>query len=259
MPNAQQPDGDVAIRLPDIGAGVLDQDHEWCVIDTDEGPQRVRFHDYAAIYAIPGFYEHLFYETLQCDSPQTVRDLLEGVLDERDIDAGELAVLDIGAGNGMVGEQLEDMGAGTIIGVDILAEAAAATERDRPGVYDDYHVVDLTDPAPATHAALADAGFNCLTSVAALGFGDMPPAAFAQAFDYVAPGGLVAFTIKDRFTTAAEDDSGFSGLLHHLYTDGRIEPIVEHRYRHRISSAGRPLEYVAYIAEKQGAEPIAQL
>ena len=187
-----------------------------------------------------------------------VRNLLEDVLDEREIDAADLTVLDIGAGNGMVGEQLDDLGVGAIVGVDILEEAAAAAERDRPGIYDDYHVIDLTDPAPAAHAALSGGGFNCLTSVAALGFGDMPPAAFAQAFDYVAPGGLVAFTIKDRFTTPAHDDSGFSGLLNDLYTDGRIEPIVEHRYRHRLSSSGRPLEYVAYIAEKQGQEAIAQ-
>ena len=35
-------------------------------------------------------------------------------------------------------------GVGTVVGVDILDEAANATERDRPDVYDDYVVVDLT-------------------------------------------------------------------------------------------------------------------
>jgi predicted TPR repeat methyltransferase len=247
-----------AVRLPEVADQQLDQDGEWCTVQTVAGTQRIRFHDYARIYEIPGLYERLFYDELQCTSPRTVRQLLETVLEQRQIDPEELTVLDVGAGNGMVGEELDDLGVNGIVGVDILEEAAAAAARDRPGVYDDYRVMDLTDPAPADHDVLADAGFNCLTSVAALGFGDIPPAAFAQAFDYVADGGLVAFTIKDRFTVSEADDSGFSGLIRDLYVEGRIEPIVEQRYRHRLSISGEPLEYVAYIASKQGSEPTAR-
>jgi SAM-dependent methyltransferase len=200
----------------------------------------------------PGLYERLFYDELGCVSPRVVRDLLSDVLEERAQQASELVVLDVGAGNGMVGEQLGELGAGSITGVDILEEAAAATERDRPGVYDDYRVVDLGDPPPADDAALAGAGFTCLMSVAALGFGDIPPVAFAQAFDYVADGGLVAFTLKERFTRPEADESGFGRLIRELHDHGRIEPLVEHRYRHRLSTAGDPPHYVAYIAEKRG-------
>jgi predicted TPR repeat methyltransferase len=250
MSDSLSPDTELLVELPATADG-NDQDAEWCMVTTPEGRRRLRFHDYAEIFQIEGLYERLFYEELRCTSPTTVRTLLEDVLTEADADPSELIVLDVGAGNGMVGEQLDELGAAAIVGVDILQEAADATERDRPGVYDDYHVVDLTDPAPEEHAALSEAGFNCMTSVAALGFGDMPPAAFAQAFDYIDGGGLVAFTIKERFTKPKADETGFAALLRSLQEGGALDVLVEHRYEHRLSAAGDPLHYMAYVARKQ--------
>jgi SAM-dependent methyltransferase len=243
---------DFRVHLPRLKGAVPDQDAEWCVVETSDGSRRIRFHDYDEIYAIAGLYERLFYDELECTSPTVVRSLLEQVLRDRDIAPSDLTVLDVGAGNGMVGEQLDDMGAGSIVGVDILEEAAAAAERDRPGLYEDYHVVDLTDPAPETDTVLRNAGFTCMTSVAALGFGDIPPAAFSQALDYVEQGGLVAFTLKDRFVSD-EDPSGFSGLIDELYEQGALDPITDERYAHRLSVGGDPLHYVAYVAEKTAA------
>lgn len=252
MPDTTAAEEDLVVHIAAPNGAGHDQDAEWCVVETPQGRRSVRFHDYASIYEIPGLYERLFYDELRCVSPQVMRDLLSDLLEERAQEASDLIVLDVGAGNGMVGEQLGELGAGSITGVDILEEAAAATERDRPGVYDDYRVVDLCDPPPADHAALAGAGFTCLTSVAALGFDDIPPAAFSRAFDYVADGGVVAFTLKERFTRPEADESGFSQLIRELHDQDRIELLVEHRYRHRLSTAGDPLHYVAYIAEKRG-------
>ena len=252
MTEAHTGGDDLTVHLPLPAGATQDQDDEWCVVESADGERRrIRFHDYADIYAMPGLYERLFYDVLECGSPAMVRGLLEDVLDARGTDPAELTVLDVGAGNGMVAEELDDLGVASIVGVDILPEAAAAAERDRPDLYDDYRVLDLTDPAPADDAALTEAGFNCLTTVAALGFGDIPPAAFTQAFSYVDPGGLVAFTLRDRFTDAAVDESVFSRLIRALDEGGAIEPLVEHRYRHRLSVTGEPLHYVAYVAEKR--------
>ncbi len=226
-------------------------------METPEGRRRLRFHDYAELYEVPGLYERLFYEELECTSPETVCGLLDDVLTIRGDTPDALRVLDVGAGNGMVAEQLVELGAASVVGVDILEEAAMAAARDRPDVYDDYHVVDLTAPEPETDAALRKEHFTCLTTVAALGYGDIPPLAFAQAFDYVDDGGLVAFTIKERFVHPREDESGFSTLLRELHEAGRMETLVEHRYQHRLSVNGDPLHYVAYIAEKSGGATIA--
>ncbi|MEJ7716313.1 MAG: methyltransferase domain-containing protein [Thermoleophilaceae bacterium] len=225
-----------------------DQDEEFCEVALDGETRRIRFHDYHELYAIPGLYEQLFYEKLKCDSPRTIATLLDEQLD--DDAAADLRVLDVGAGNGMVGEELDRMGAEHIVGVDIIEEAAEAAQRDRPGVYDDYFVVDLTDVPPDTQRELAGHGFNCLTTVAALGFGDIPPEAFTGAYNLVEDGGLIAFNIKQRFVEDG-DRSGFEELISRSLDDGTMELQAERRYRHRLSVAGDPLYYIAMVARKR--------
>ncbi len=228
------------IRFPSDSGTELSQDQEWCEVLLDGEWTRIRFHDYAAIYSVPGLYEHLFYVRLRCQSPAVVAELLAGAVEEAGDDPSRLHVLDLGAGNGMVGEALREHGFEDVTGVDISPEAGEAVERDRPGVYADYFVCDLLDPP----AELAEARFSALTSVAALGFGDVPPAVFRAAFDRVTDGGWVAFTIKEDFLDG-EDESGFAGLISGLLSDGAIEERARRRYRHRLDVAGAPIYYVA--------------
>lgn len=56
----------------------------------------------------------------------------------------ELRVLDLGAGNGMMGEALKKQEISRLVGVDIIPEAYEATIRDRPGLYDAYYIEDFT-------------------------------------------------------------------------------------------------------------------
>lgn len=242
------------IRFP-AGRQAVDQDEEWCEVGLNGSSRRFRFHDYADIYSVPGLYEQLFYEELECRSPQTVARLLRDELAREGGALADLAVLDIGAGNGMVGEQLARLGARSIVGVDIIEEAARAARRDRPDVYADYFVVDLTAIPAQTRDELERRRFNCLTSVAALGFGDIPPLAFAEAHNLVADGGWIAFTIKEEFLGAA-DGTGFSRLIRRMLDDGTLELRGERRYRHRLSAAGEALHYVAMVARKQRAVPL---
>jgi hypothetical protein len=102
------------------------------------------------------------------------------------------------------------MGAEFLVGVDIIDEAAKATERDRPGFYDNYHVVDMTALNEGQRRELAGYRFNTLTCVAALGFGDIPTRAFVAAYNLIQPGGWIAFNIKEDFLTNG-DRSGHAG------------------------------------------------
>ena len=77
-------------------------------------------------------------------------------------------------------EELKKIGVARLVGVDILEEAKIATRRDRPGVYDDYYVKDFTRLTEADIDKIKSWELNALTTVAALGFGDIPPAAFIQ-------------------------------------------------------------------------------
>jgi hypothetical protein len=151
-----------------------------------------------------------------------------------------------------VGEELADLGADMIAGVDLLPEAAAAAERDRPGVYDDYLVLDLTELSDEVRSELRERRFNALVSVAALGFGDIPPRAFAEAFNLVSDGGWIAFNIKENFLDDGEP-TGFSRLIGRLLDSGIVEKRAEKVYRHRLSTSGDPLDYVALVGVKQSS------
>jgi 2-polyprenyl-3-methyl-5-hydroxy-6-metoxy-1,4-benzoquinol methylase len=225
------------------------QDAEWCVVRDNGHWRQIRFHDYHELYAIPGLYERIFYEILRCDSPQVVCSLLQHELAEAGVAADELRVLDLGAGNGMVGEQLAEHGAEFIVGTDIIEEAGLAAERDRPGVYDDYHVVDMTDLDARTRKELADCRFNTLTCVAALGFGDIPTAAFTAAYNLIRPGGWIAFNIKEKFLNG-RDSSGFAELIRSITDAGALQIRRKKRYCHRLGTDRQPLHYVGVVGRK---------
>ena len=228
-----------------------EQDAECCEVTLDGERRRIRFHDYAEIYEVRGLYEHLFYEVLDCRSPDVVCDLLREQLEAGGHDPADQVVLDLGAGNGMVGECLKKMGCGTVVGADILPEAAAAAERDRPDTYAEYVVGDLTEPTDEIREAFGRYRFGVLTTVAALGFGDVPPDAFAYAYQQLVVGGWLAFCIKEDFL---EDDepSGFNALVRDMLAEGELEVLARRRYRHRLSASGEPLHYVAMVARKRG-------
>lgn len=243
------------IRLPDEQG--LDQDEEWCHFRLGDKWQRLRFHDYEDIYRVPGLYECLFYRTLKCCSPQRVVSLLDDVLSERPDEFADLRVLDVGAGNGMVGQELKAVGAHRVIGVDICAEAKTATHRDRPGIYSDYLITDLTDLPEQEEKRLRGERLNCLTTVAALGFGDIPPAAFVTALRVLETPGWLAFNLKENFLS--DTQSGFSNLVRTLSEEGIIRFEAYRRYQHRLSVTGKPLFYVAMIAKKMREIPESYL
>ena len=241
------------IRFPDTSQ-ILDQDEEWCEVRQGGRWRRFRFHDYDQLYRVPGLYEAIFYRRLKCCSPSRVVGLLDDVLSDEDVSAEELTGLDIGAGNGMVGQELRGLGLNSVIGLDIIPEAAEATERDRPDVYEDYLVADLTDLDETEEERLRQSEPNCLTSVAALGYGDIPPEAFITALDLLDTPGWLAFNIKEDFIRE-RDTTGFCRLVRQLARDEVIQMQAYRRYRHRYTIDGRSLHYVAMVATKRRDVP----
>lgn len=238
------------IKFPATEPHLLGQDEAYFRLVEDGTETQLRFHEYGEIYNRPGLYEQLFYQRLKCSSPKKVGDILAKVLRDNRVEMSELRVLDLGAGNGMFGEQLHSVGVARVVGVDISQEARLACERDRPGVYDAYYVMDLCDPDPTLLQELANWQIDCLSCVAALGFGDVPTLAFANAFNLVATSGWVAFNIKETFLLES-DTSGFSTLVKSLLVSDALEVHHLERYRHRISIDGRPLFYYALVGRKE--------
>lgn len=237
------------IRFPAADCRDLTQDEAFFYLFENGKKHELRFHDYDQIYQRSGLYEQLFYQRLRCSSPTKAAELLSKVLLNNNEHINGLRVLDLGAGNGMVGELLD---AARVVGIDISEAARIACERDRPHAYDAYYVKDLSRPDQATLAELQRWRFNCMTCIAALGFGDIPVPAFAHAFNLVSDEGWVAFNIRDTFMNEG-DRSGFSRLIKHLLAIDTMELHHLERYRHRLSSEGDPLFYYMLVARKHSA------
>jgi hypothetical protein len=126
--------------------------------------------------------------------------------------------------------------------------------RDRPAGYDEYLVADMTDPDAATARTLDQWRLDALTCVAALGFDDIPAAAFVTAMEAIAPDGWLAFNIKADFLREA-DKGGFAALVKALLDRDLVELHLLERYRHRLSIDGEWLDYFVLVAKKRGPLP----
>ena len=242
------------IQFPPADVRELCQDEVYFYLMEGDSKEKIRLHDYHRIFEVPGLYEQVVYERLKCQSPATVVDVLRYSVSQCQRHLNELRVLDLGAGNGMVGEELKKQGVSRLIGVDIIPEARAATERDRPGIYDAYYVMDFCSLSDNERDELKSWSVDCLISVAALGFGDIPAEAFLEAFNLVGKEGFVAFNVKETFLDR-RDDSGFSQLVRELIFSEYLDLDHLQRYRHRFSVEGEPLYYFALGGRKSADVP----
>jgi SAM-dependent methyltransferase len=232
----------------------LAQDEASFQLIEEGGDTWIRFHDYDQIYRRPCLYEQLFYDRLKCSSPRKVAQILQSAVAQSDTHFTELRVLDLGAGNGIMGEELKKEGVSRLVGVDIIPDAEEALYRDRPGVYDAYHTVDITDLDDDLRDDLLSWRLNTLVVVAALGFGDIPAEAFVEAMHLIETPGWIAFNIKETFLDRS-DTTGFSQTLRELIFSKYIDVYHMERYRHRLSIDGEPLFYFAISGRKNADIP----
>lgn len=242
------------IQLPKQESYDLGQDEAFFYLIEDDKKKKISFHDYSTIYKIPGLYEQIFYDRLRCSSPKVVTEILHKAITSSTENFTELRVLDLGAGNGLMGDALKKYGVSRMVGVDISPEAEIALHRDRPGIYDDYFIEDFTNLDKKKVDDLCEWGFDCLTTVAALGFNDIPVKAFHQAMNLVREDGWIAFNIKESFLKPS-DQSGFSSFIRKLMLSEYLDIHFIERYRHRLSMEGVPLYYFAIIAKKKSHIP----
>lgn len=242
------------IQFPRAELSNLNQDESYFYLQGSSGQRKIRFHDYAEIYQLQGLYEQIFYDRLKCTSPHKVTAILESAVKQSQDNFTELRVLDLGAGNGMMGEELKKNGVSRLIGVDIISEAYEATIRDRPGLYDAYYVEDFTCLSKDKEDDIASWQCDCMVTVAALGFGDIPTKAFIEAFNIIKEEGWIAFNIKESFFDNS-DVSGFSKMIRELIFSKYLDIYHIERYRHRLSIDGEPLYYFAIAGRKNADVP----
>ena len=243
------------ISLPRSADETLSQNEAFFYLIEDGVKRKIRFHDYNEIYKKPGLYEQLFYDRLKCSSPQKISEILKYCVTQSGDNFTELRVLDLGAGNGMMGEALNKYGVSRIVGADIIEEAKVAAERDRVGLYDDYYVADFCELSDEQRDEIASWSLNTLTVVAALGFDDIPPKAFIEGFNLIQSKGWIAFNIKETFLDY-RDDSGFSKLIRELIFSEYLDLSYLERYQHRLSIDGEPLFYFAAAGRKNADVPV---
>ena len=242
------------IQFPKQEAADLKQDETYFYLQGSGGQRKIRFHDYDEIYQVQGLYEQVFYDRLKCTSPSKVTTILESSVKQSQDSFTELRVLDLGAGNGIMGEELKKHGVSRLIGVDIIPEAYDATIRDRPGLYDAYYVEDFADLDKDKKEDIASWQCDCMVAVAALGFGDIPTKAFIEAFNIIKAEGWIAFNIKESFFDTS-DESGFSRMIRESIFSKYLDVYHIERYRHRLSIEGEPLYYFAIAGRKNADVP----
>jgi len=226
-----------------------DQTEESLLLRHADGrTERFRLHEYTRVYAVPGLYEEVVQRRLRCASPAKLAELLIECAADAGVEPSALAAFDLGAGNGVVGEELHTRGVGTLLASDNIAAAREAALRDRPDLYAEYLVGD-TDALPQVAGLIREHGLNALVAAGALGLGHISAASFHRLWGAFPPGSWFAVCLHEDLAQPGGSDfgdylAGFEGR-----EDGG-EIVVREPFRHRLTMAGEPIPYVAIVARK---------
>lgn len=236
------------VRLP-ANVDSLTPDDEYFYVVWNDEEQKIRLHDYAKIYKIPGLYEYIISDILKCVSHEVVSELLIQQILRCKERLSDLTVLDFGAGTGMVGETLTRKGVKSIVGIDIVEEAAIAAQRDHPGVYEKYYVEDACNLGRNVRQELENKRFNCLVCVSSLAPGHILPDAFIHAYNLITNGGWIAFNILGALFEERGPPGPFN-IFDRIIESKTLEVKVRQSYCHRLRMDGTPFTNVAIIGKK---------
>lgn len=238
---------DYTVKLED-GPDADQTEEAFTVSYGDGATERLRIHDYTRVYEIPGLYEEVVQHQLRCASPDKIAAVLLGVAEREGRDPHLLRVLDLGAGNGVVGEKLRERGVDVLVATDSSPAARKAAGRDRPGLYASYVVGDSSG-VPELGTIVRELGINCIVCAGALGFDHIEAGSFAELWDLLPPGAMFALTVHEDLVTPGSSDIGDELELMRA-DENATEFVVWERFRHRQSVAGESIHYVAVGALK---------
>jgi len=226
-----------------------DQTEESLVVRYADGTtDEFRLHEYERVYAVPGLYEEVVQRRLLSASATILAERLVGCAADAGTAPGDLAVFDLGAGNGVSGEELRARGVRTIVASDGIPEARAAARRDRPGLYAEYLVGD-TDDLPQLPELIRAHGLNALVCAGALGLGHITADSFHRLWTAFPPGAWFSVSLHEDLAVPGGSDFGdyLAGVEERA---GATEILVREPFRHRLTMAGEPITYVAVVARK---------
>ena len=250
---------DHQIRFPETSSDLRNQEYFFVTHNGKESKYTLQ--QYEEVFNVPGLYEAVTTK-LKYQSPETIAMQLITQVIKAKSEIDSLVVLDIAAGTGFAAKELASLGVKSIVGVDIIPEAAQAAQRDYPGVYEKYYVEDLTAITPTAQEELANRGFNCLVCCSSLSC-HFPIQGFINSFNLIKNDGWVAFNVNTyvienldntdsfEYKKAAE----FGQLYHYMIKAGILEITNKHYYLHRLLINGKALEYVTITARKRGNIP----
>jgi len=231
-----------------------DQTEESLVVRHADGTtDRFRLHEYDRVYAVPGLYEEVVQRRLESASATVLADRLVACAAAAGTDPADLAVFDLGAGNGVSGEKLRERGVPTLLGSDASAAARDAAQRDRPGLYAEYLVGD-TDELAQVPALIGEHGLNALTCAGALGLGHITADSFHRLWTAFPAGAWFSVSLHEDLAEPGGSDFGDYLAGFEARADGG-EILLREPFRHRLTMAGEPITYVAVVARKRGRSP----
>ena len=199
-------------------------------------------HNYDLVYSVPGLYEAIL-GMLRYKSHIALANALERQVVGAGRAMTDISVFDVGAGNGLFGEQLWERGVRRLAGADISTVAPMAAERDRPGLYSlGYLVGDLARLENRVRSLVDSNGLNCLTSAGALGPGHMPVETLDQTWRPFPPGSLIALTVQEKVA----NDGPLLQLLAQTTDFGRPRRVF-----HRNTMDGKKVHYNVLVGRKK--------
>ena len=229
--------------------GTSRQSDEFFTATIEGKERRFNIHDYDTLYAVPWLYDIALYHGLECRTPTEMANAIDGVWADEKVDRQALRVLELGAGSGAFGQELRRIGVGRLEALDISNLAAQAGGRDRPNLYDDYHVDDLTQLKDEVHAALCLAKFNVVAMASATGWGNhIPLDGFEQAFKLLQPSGWFIFHVKPN--DPDPECIELCNWIERKFKDGELRQRYRASHFHRRSSNGQDIFYDVVIGTK---------